>query len=195
MRYFHTFVCPTADRYFISSLCPLTLADSRLRSPMPWPIGVNLPTSRWKPRGDSGGFGKDYAKSKVEAIAETLPERHKSSYMSKMSELAHRSSAIFSLEALRPLGYHLADPATAHDGQRFSLELLPHELLPLPLALLHRDVRLRNSPGIDTVVWLIVSAQTDRQRTWAAIYLRSTRHTLNMFKPPFVPGSVLLHKT
>ena len=53
------------------------------------------------------------------------------------------------LEALSPLGHHLANPPAADDGQRLALELLPHELFPLPLALLHGNVCLRDSPGIE----------------------------------------------
>lgn len=63
------------------------------------------------------------------------------------------NTMLYSLEALSPLGHHLADPPAPDDGQRLALELLPHEFFPLPLALFHRDVRLRDSPGIDTTAF------------------------------------------
>ena len=52
-----------------------------------------------------------------------------------------------SLETLSPLGHRLADPPAADDGEGLPLQLQPHELLPLPLAVLHRDVRLCDSPA------------------------------------------------
>lgn len=64
-------------------------------------------------------------------------------------------TAIYLLETLGPLGHHLANSTASDDGERLALELLPHELFPFPLALLHRDVCLGDSPDIDIVASLV----------------------------------------
>lgn len=60
----------------------------------------------------------------------------------------HTVRRVHSLEALRPFGHHLPDPPTPDDRNRLALQLLPHKLLPLPLASLHGDVRFRDPPVV-----------------------------------------------